>query len=291
MTKTSIKIVAIVALAIVLMNFSAVLTKHTNTPDELDEKHREILVRSVGHNLLLHAGDSTSRVLPANSVGDNIYELEFENQFAFKPDTLVNIVRKNLATEDSLSNFLVNVFDCQTNEMVYGFEIRPKYSDIEPCLGRSQPRACYRIQITFFNKSEEPSFSTLHYVSLFTLFGLGCIALIASPMLKRKSRKTEIGVVNKIGKYQFAEEQGLLIYDNEKISLSIKEVKVLKILMSNIYQLVSRENLLHEVWEKEGVITSRSLDVFISRLRKKLSHDPSVKITNVHGRGYKLEII
>jgi len=43
------------------------------------------------------------------------------------------------------------------------------------------------------------------------------------------------------------------------------------------------------VWENEGVIVTRSLDVFISRLRKKLEKDPNVRLTNVHGKGYKLE--
>jgi DNA-binding response OmpR family regulator len=47
--------------------------------------------------------------------------------------------------------------------------------------------------------------------------------------------------------------------------------------------------LLKRVWEDEGVITGRSLDVFISKLRKKLKNDPSVQIVNVHGKGYKLE--
>ena len=50
-----------------------------------------------------------------------------------------------------------------------------------------------------------------------------------------------------------------------------------------------RETLMQEVWINEGVITTRSLDMFVSKLRKKLSPDPALRITNVHGRGYKLE--
>ena len=45
-----------------------------------------------------------------------------------------------------------------------------------------------------------------------------------------------------------------------------------------------------EVWENEGVIVTRSLDMFISKLRKKLNKDPLVNIVNIHGIGYKLEI-
>ncbi len=51
-----------------------------------------------------------------------------------------------------------------------------------------------------------------------------------------------------------------------------------------------RETLMHKIWISEGVITGRSLDMFVSKLRKKLSGDPELRITNVHGRDIKLEI-
>ncbi|NBP70070.1 MAG: winged helix family transcriptional regulator [Cytophagia bacterium] len=53
---------------------------------------------------------------------------------------------------------------------------------------------------------------------------------------------------------------------------------------------ITRDQLLKEGWEDEGVIVGRSLDVFISKLRKKLIKDPKVQITNIHGIGYKLEV-
>jgi DNA-binding response OmpR family regulator len=55
-------------------------------------------------------------------------------------------------------------------------------------------------------------------------------------------------------------------------------------------RLVDREHLQNEIWTSEGVITSRSLDMFVSKLRKKLSDDTSIRIVNIHGRGYKLEV-
>ena len=53
--------------------------------------------------------------------------------------------------------------------------------------------------------------------------------------------------------------------------------------------IIYREQLQKDVWENEGVIVTRSLDVFISKLRKKLEKDPAIRIVNVHGKGYKLE--
>jgi DNA-binding response OmpR family regulator len=59
----------------------------------------------------------------------------------------------------------------------------------------------------------------------------------------------------------------------------------------NLGELIPRETLMQEVWINEGVITGRSLDMFISKLRKKLSVDPELRITNIHGKGYRLEIV
>ena len=53
---------------------------------------------------------------------------------------------------------------------------------------------------------------------------------------------------------------------------------------------IGRDQLMKEVWEDEGVIVGRSLDMFVSKLRKKLQADPRASILNVHGKGYKLVI-
>jgi DNA-binding response OmpR family regulator len=81
-----------------------------------------------------------------------------------------------------------------------------------------------------------------------------------------------------------------LLLGSEVISLTDKECKVLKLLHQNFGELIPRETLMQEVWINEGVFTGRSLDMFVSKLRKKLSLDPELRITNVHGKGYKLEM-
>jgi DNA-binding response OmpR family regulator len=79
--------------------------------------------------------------------------------------------------------------------------------------------------------------------------------------------------------------------ESEVISLTDKECKVLELLHKNFGELIPREKLMQEVWINEGVITGRSLDMFISKLRKKLSADPDLRITNIHGKGYRLETV
>ncbi|HEX5025886.1 MAG TPA: winged helix-turn-helix domain-containing protein, partial [Agriterribacter sp.] len=82
-----------------------------------------------------------------------------------------------------------------------------------------------------------------------------------------------------------------LLLAGEMTNLTDKECKVLELLHKDFGELIPRETLMQKVWIDEGVITGRSLDMFISKLRKKLSADPDLRITNIHGKGYRLEIV
>src|SRR5580658_10553396 len=68
--------------------------------NEYPEKHLEIVLRNIGHQVLLHSKDSTSRVLPIESVNKNTFRISFENSFEFSPDTLMNLVHQQLAKTD-----------------------------------------------------------------------------------------------------------------------------------------------------------------------------------------------
>ncbi len=81
-----------------------------------------------------------------------------------------------------------------------------------------------------------------------------------------------------------------LLLGDEVISLTDKECRILELFSDNFSELVFRETLMQKIWISEGVITGRSLDMFVSKLRKKLSSDPELRITNVHGKGYRLEM-
>jgi DNA-binding winged helix-turn-helix (wHTH) protein len=94
-----------------------------------------------------------------------------------------------------------------------------------------------------------------------------------------------------LGKFLFDVKTQRLLLGCAVIPLTDKESKVLELLHKNFGELITRETLMQEVWINEGVITGRSLDMFISKLRKKLSTDPDVRITNIHGKGYRLEIV
>lgn len=260
------------------------------------ENRAMITVRAIGHQLLLASHDSTSRVLPVKQLAHGIFQLEFQNDFGFMPDTLVNIVMANLEKLHVPLNYLVNVFDCKTHEMVYAFEINPERNVIIPCLGRVQPVGCYSIQIAFVDmgtvsspfRKYSPYAAGMVIIAL--LFFVGRQGLARKSLMTRMTGSTDSIHSVVIGNTHFFPAQQKLMINQETIELSKKETQLLEIFTAQPNQLISRERLLKQVWEDAGVFTGRSLDMFISKLRKKLKADSSLALSNVHGQGYKLEV-
>ncbi len=272
---------------------SSALFINDDSEEEFLEERAELVVRQIGHTLLLYSGDFTSRILPVQQVSPGVFQLKFQNNFSFMPDSLVKIVKSHLAQINLPVGYMVNVFDCESNGVVYGFEISPNYKEIVPCLGRAQPLGCYSIQIAFIGYQSQRNFSKYYPFFIVALFSLSLVAFFGGKyFLKKKKEGTNMTITDgvSIGTYTFSLSNQLLRSDVETIDLSDKEAKLLAIFAAQQNQLISREELLKRVWEDDGVFTGRSLDMFISKLRKKVKNDPSVQITNIHGKGYKLEI-
>jgi hypothetical protein len=274
--------------------FVLTLMSYDSPDNGIVEKRVELVMRKIGHELLLQAGDSTSRVLPVLKIKDIGYQLEFEDALTFKSDSLVAITRRNIAAAGLPSNHIISVIDRETLHMVFGFETRRGATPIDPCLGRPQPRGRYAIQLLFTEPVVKPRNHTAGYVAVALLMVAGLVALLWSKPSPTRvnstdSRSTTDPSTSSV-KFEFDEVTGFLKFNDLVVSLTNKESKVLQTLFRHVNQVVTRDELLLAVWESEGVITGRSLDVFISKLRKKFDVYSGVRIVNIHGRGYKLEI-
>lgn len=91
-----------------------------------------------------------------------------------------------------------------------------------------------------------------------------------------------------IGEYVFDYSDLILKYKDEKKRLTQKEADLLVYLISNRKRLIKRSEILKKIWKQDDYFAGRSMDVFISRLRKYLSKDKNIKIRNIHGVGFKL---
>jgi two-component system response regulator VicR len=93
---------------------------------------------------------------------------------------------------------------------------------------------------------------------------------------------------NKVGRYVFDFQKLTLLLDGSVQTLTFREAEVLKYLADRPDQVIKRDDLLKAIWGDNDYFMGRSLDVFISRLRKYLSLDSDIKIDNIHGVGFRM---
>ena len=91
-----------------------------------------------------------------------------------------------------------------------------------------------------------------------------------------------------IGNYSFDPLKQMLSFENQAVKLTTKESELLELLCRHRNEILERNFALKSIWIDDNYFNARSMDVYITRLRKYLRKDLSVKILNVHGRGYKL---
>lgn len=103
-----------------------------------------------------------------------------------------------------------------------------------------------------------------------------------------KSKDTLKNESFRFGEFTFLPRKNTLEYGVLIKQLTSRESEVLKLLCQNHQRVIAHTVILKEIWGNDNIFTARSLDVFISKLRRHLSNDPSVQIINVRGVGYKL---
>lgn len=121
-------------------------------------------------------------------------------------------------------------------------------------------------------------------------FSMPELILRIEAILKRTSKKADDTQHFEIGKYSFDHLNQSLTLNNETKILTKKEADLLKLLAENINNVTKREIILTEIWGEDDYFLGRSMDVFITRLRKYLKGDEAIQLINVHGVGFKLEV-
>lgn len=96
--------------------------------------------------------------------------------------------------------------------------------------------------------------------------------------------------VYQVGSFSFDPSRLILKKDNLEKTLTQKEAEVLKLLYQNRDRVLKREEILKQIWGDDDYFMGRSMDVFISKLRKYLKEDPAIQIVNYHGVGFRLEM-
>lgn len=269
-------------------------------------------IRMIGHEVLLSIGDSSSRVLPIEQL-DGQYKIPFEKTITFEPDAVIGVVQRVMADHSIADLYIVEIEQCTSGEIVHSFVVRQNPdASVMPCRSRALPEDCYNILITLddseatdlvaidthnatiqeieahsgddYNGTTHNLLNTMPIIIL--SLGLSLFGMIYFQRKKRILHSDNHLIL--IGGSLFDKRNMALSYKNNKVDLSNKEAELLTLLHSSVNAPVEREVILQRVWGDEGDYVGRTLDVFISKLRKKLEPDSSVKIVNIRGVGYKL---
>ncbi|KGN82060.1 transcriptional regulator [Porphyromonadaceae bacterium COT-184 OH4590] len=104
-------------------------------------------------------------------------------------------------------------------------------------------------------------------------------------------QKLQLGLTEyKFGKFVFDYQKQTLSFNGEKTKLTTKEAEMLRALLQNANQILERNAALKTIWGEVTYFNARSMDVYITKLRKILMQDPEIGIVNIHGKGYKIVI-
>ena len=120
-------------------------------------------------------------------------------------------------------------------------------------------------------------------------FSMEELVMRIEAILRRvKGKKGKEVTMYKISKFTFDTQKQVLIADDKPEKLTTKESELLSLLCAHVNEILERNFALKTIWIDDNYFNARSMDVYITKLRKHLKADPSIEIINIHGKGYKL---
>jgi DNA-binding response OmpR family regulator len=207
-------------------------------------------------------------------------------------DTLPYLLDKTLHNFNINDTYRVMVRQCEKDTIILGYTLQSYKNETVACMGRELLSECNNIEVVFDQEKKAAGFP-------FRLFlgSLGIVGILSFVWLYFFKKPASIGLLQNeanqkiiaLGTLKFNHENLTVHSANKSKKLTYRENKLLYTFASQPNQVLTREQLLEDVWGDEGVMVGRSLDVFVSRLRKILSLDPNIQIKNIHGVGYRLE--
>ncbi len=279
---------ALLLLSMLLMQFVWAVSEPGQQPGLPAEKVN-LALRRTADLLLKASGDSSSRIPPVQRVSANVWQLRIENNFNY--DLLPSTLQASFDVHEIKENYDVAVLRCQDGTLELGYNFKDfSQNNSAPCGGRDKQAGCYNIKVAFLsgNSQQQPLpvlgwfFAAAMATTLFALrrkWG-------RAPAPKQKKAETEW--LHFAGsKLDVANLQ--LICGTVRHQLTYREAKLLHLFAQHPNQVLERSFILENVWADEGILVGRSVDMFVSRLRKMLRDDPSVQLVAVHGVGYRME--
>jgi hypothetical protein len=272
------------------------LTSILQTSQQVDERKVRMAIRQIGHEYLLSEGDEKSTVPAVEKSGELSFVLPLAR--AIEYDSVMAITQQVLAKFDLKQPYSLALLSCGDGQEFLGaffdFTTNTRINsnlDEAACRDRDQEARCANLSLQLH--PEDPGPGTGFYLGLL----VGLSFLLIGPVLDwskpGKESTLDADVPRRIalgpGAFLLPDAQRLQ-WGKEERELTYRECKLLTYLAEHPNGVLEREKIHDAVWGDEGIMVGRSLDVFISRLRKKLAEIDTVKIETVHGVGYRFRV-
>lgn len=296
MNKWLLRLSQATGLLLVLLTLTSALWP---APTAANQKN-SLALRQIGHDYLSLIGDVSTRI-PAVEEGDNgTLLLRLERNIVY--DTLHQIARAVLSDYGIRADYTLTLEDCGSGKVFLG-SLWPGVRADEgshgegdaACAGRDQKARCANIGLAFPAQQQAGTpFLT------WLLGGFGVLLFFAGQLTPAPQQQLEPALQLVVGQRDylqlgrdctFDEKNHLLIVGGSKRKLTYREAKLFGFFANRPNEVLARADINEAVWGEEGIITGRSLDVFVSRLRKMLVETEGLEIKAVHGVGYRLLVV
>lgn len=280
-------------LAIILF---AALSGKQETPAPYFPEKVNLALRRAAHRLLAQSGDSTSQIPPVIQ-GENPDAWIIRLERPFEYNALPGLLQESFDLHGITAEYDVMLLDCENDELLLGYNKRDFTEQNDPpCGNREQNGHCYNVQVTFAGAAAQSS--STRWLLWATLPGIFALGYFLYRNLKRQPGPGAPETPDEMVKQQAVSfGRSALDVSNQSLTvagvrheLTYREAKLLQLFFRHPNQLLERDFILQNVWADEGILVGRSIDMFVSRLRKLLRADGSLRIATVHGVGYRLEL-
>jgi DNA-binding winged helix-turn-helix (wHTH) protein len=288
-----IAVIAILLTGLLFVQFVRSTPTPTQAESDRFAEKVNLALRRTAHHLLDAAGDSTSRIPPVQQTDGNTFLIRLDHSFDYSK--LPDLLQASFQLHGVNAKYDVAVLNCSDGKIQLGYSVQDVTKKKEvACSGREQAKGCYNLQVRFAAPEAIPQTA-----SSWWMLAIGSLlTALVFTVLRRTTPSKELAnsdaIPEKDNKIHFGNSSLdvanlTLVSGQQEHNLTYREAKLLRLFAGNLNQLLERDFILKSVWEDEGIIVGRSVDVFVSRLRKLLQDDPTLRIVAVHGVGYRLE--
>lgn len=251
-----------------------------------------LTLRQIGHNYLLAACDSTSRIPAVEELPDGTLLLRTRRFVDYS--LVAEVAQAEMVRSGYTGEYQLTLTDSESNDIFLGgIWMVGRNSNAVACLDRDQEQRPADIRLKMLPAPAEPTTKPWLLAGGSLLLLLGIAARFRTKEVETLTVEQPVKEVlpaegMKLGEHTvfLPVSQQVSVY-GQQLSLTFREAKLLEYLAGNANAVLERQTIHDAVWGEEGVMVGRSLDVFISRLRKKLAGADDLEIQTVHGVGYR----